>query len=442
MILANVAFLLARDYALDVIVVDWDLEAPGLHRYFGLTDRELGPGVIDYFQDYKALLKNPKRKITTKDLSIERYLQPVERFLNGGSIQILGAGSEPDKPKYAEAVRSFNWDNFYREWNGAQVVEGLRLEFKDLADICLIDSRTGITDIGGICTVQMPDTVVFVFALNDQNILGIEQIARELTSPNNKAVQAIKRRPELLFVASRKELSEVGKLREWEQRAADTFGKYCYTPAVRENFDDVASYLRKTSIPYVPYYAYGEEIAAKSPKGIELAESLKPLIQMITGRPFQSGAHRRNRLWETMKRYLVPATIFVFSFSILAVLGAAGYWLFHFVSDWLSNIITRPEFQKAFPDFTNRFVLGSAGGTAGGALFSFMRFYASYIRKGKFKISDRSSVIQFYLDFVGGGIVGAVAAILNENGNTLLIGFISGFFFPILVDRLFPKSED
>ena len=34
MAMANLAVLLARDYGLDVVVVDWDLEAPGLHRFF------------------------------------------------------------------------------------------------------------------------------------------------------------------------------------------------------------------------------------------------------------------------------------------------------------------------------------------------------------------------------------------------------------------------
>ena len=34
MALANVAVLLARRREGDVLVVDWDLEAPGLHRFF------------------------------------------------------------------------------------------------------------------------------------------------------------------------------------------------------------------------------------------------------------------------------------------------------------------------------------------------------------------------------------------------------------------------
>src|ERR1700730_15525670 len=62
MTLANVAWLLAAN-ALRVLVIDWDLEAPGLHRYFKpfLIDPELyeTDGLIDAFW-----------RLTTKALSM------------------------------------------------------------------------------------------------------------------------------------------------------------------------------------------------------------------------------------------------------------------------------------------------------------------------------------------------------------------------------------
>src|SRR4051794_40512476 len=51
MLLANVAWILASN-GLRVLVVDWDLEAPGLHRYFHpfLLDKDLSSseGLIDF----------------------------------------------------------------------------------------------------------------------------------------------------------------------------------------------------------------------------------------------------------------------------------------------------------------------------------------------------------------------------------------------------------
>ena len=44
MALANLAVIAARDYSLNVVVVDRDLEAPGLHRYFGVPDKDVRDG--------------------------------------------------------------------------------------------------------------------------------------------------------------------------------------------------------------------------------------------------------------------------------------------------------------------------------------------------------------------------------------------------------------
>src|SRR5205823_408345 len=42
----------------------------------------------------------------------------------------------------------------------------------EIYDYVLIDSRTGVSDTSGICTVEMPDTLVTCFTLNDQSIIG------------------------------------------------------------------------------------------------------------------------------------------------------------------------------------------------------------------------------------------------------------------------------
>src|SRR5215469_11650434 len=57
MLLANVAWILAS-HGKRVLMVDWDLEAPGLHRYFHpfLADKYLAstPGFVDWVLDYQA----------------------------------------------------------------------------------------------------------------------------------------------------------------------------------------------------------------------------------------------------------------------------------------------------------------------------------------------------------------------------------------------------
>src|SRR5687767_9721330 len=62
MALANVAWILASN-GYRVLVVDWDLEAPGLHRYFApfLLDPDLveADGVIDIVSNYVTALMTP-----------------------------------------------------------------------------------------------------------------------------------------------------------------------------------------------------------------------------------------------------------------------------------------------------------------------------------------------------------------------------------------------
>src|SRR6202050_1357184 len=65
MALANVAWILASN-GKRVLVIDWDLEAPGLHRYFQpfIDDKELtySDGVIDFVMRYaRDPVKPPTR---------------------------------------------------------------------------------------------------------------------------------------------------------------------------------------------------------------------------------------------------------------------------------------------------------------------------------------------------------------------------------------------
>jgi len=58
MALANIAVLLARQHGRKVLAVDWDLEAPGLHRFLGVPEGKIRDGVIDYLLAYKQLLQD------------------------------------------------------------------------------------------------------------------------------------------------------------------------------------------------------------------------------------------------------------------------------------------------------------------------------------------------------------------------------------------------
>lgn len=286
MALANIAVILARDFGLDVVAIDWDLEAPGLNRYFDIPDAEVGPGIIDYFTRYKKLLAQPPEEveISAADLDIRTYVSLVESYPEGGSISFLSAGEQRDVPLYVDHVSGFDWDDFYRNWNGAQLLEAMRVQLSQLGDVVLIDSRTGITDTGGICTLHLPDVVVLVFVFNDQNLDGIARIAAEI-SGKNAVFELTKRHPEALFLPSRKDVSEIGQLREWEAKAVALFEPFFQSPRITHRFgDNGLDYIRAASVPYVPYFAFGEELAASTDKGYEMTAALEVLAEMLSDR--------------------------------------------------------------------------------------------------------------------------------------------------------------
>ncbi len=77
MALANTACLLAERLASSsqkVLMMDWDLEAPGLHRFFTaqleIVEHADRPGIIDYFHELWRLLREGTglyEKITAGD---------------------------------------------------------------------------------------------------------------------------------------------------------------------------------------------------------------------------------------------------------------------------------------------------------------------------------------------------------------------------------------
>ena len=184
--LANIGVLLAKR-GKRVLLMDWDLEAPGLDRYFRPYIEEGFPtdrGVIHLLHEATsnsgADWRPHVQEVTVKAENTE----PKTTYTL--SIIPIGVAS----PDYGLKVSSFSWAAFMGEKNGCPIIERWRDEWRKEFDFILIDSRTGITDTGGICTVLLPDLLVLVFTANDQSFegaLGISQSAQ--IERRNLAVQ-------------------------------------------------------------------------------------------------------------------------------------------------------------------------------------------------------------------------------------------------------------
>ena len=214
MALANVAWVLAGN-GYRVLMIDWDLEARGLHRYFRpfLRDIDLTEtdGLIDFVTDFAAEAMTPREQGADQlpadwyvpHANILRYgisIDPGEAlgdlwdFPENGRLDFIGAGRQG--PSYSARVNSFD-SSFYDRLGGWTFFEAVRKQVKNEYDYILIDSRTGVSDTSGICTVQLPDALVVCFTLNGQSIEGASAVAESVeehavTPPRP---QAPRRRP-------------------------------------------------------------------------------------------------------------------------------------------------------------------------------------------------------------------------------------------------------
>lgn len=156
--LANVAVHLART-GKKVLVIDWDLEAPGLEEYFDdfKVDAD-GRGLLFLLKERGNLADNIWHLESTRD-DVHLDLLPSGR----------------DESDYYPTLERFDMDDFFAE-GGGDFLEALREEWQKTYDHVLIDSRTGLSDAGGICTILLPDIVVGMFTATRQSVRGVRDV--------------------------------------------------------------------------------------------------------------------------------------------------------------------------------------------------------------------------------------------------------------------------
>ena len=245
MALANIAVLLARR-GLKVLVVDWDLEAPGLERYFSYFDiKPGGPGLLRMFMD-------------ARDKRTADYANFVSTFecQAPNPVTLLSSGREADE-LYTQNLEAFDWEVFFKSKGGA-FIEDLRDRWKREFDVTLIDSRTGLSDTGGICTIQLPDIVIGMLTANLQSLYGVRDVMR--LAQKARQTLAYDRTPlSILPLAARWGVQEFQETQIWLDRVAE---------GTKEFFDDwlpkglsPRDVIEATKIPQVAYFGFGERLA-------------------------------------------------------------------------------------------------------------------------------------------------------------------------------------
>ncbi|MFI1101276.1 FxSxx-COOH system tetratricopeptide repeat protein [Streptomyces melanogenes] len=343
MALANTAWILAAN-GKRVLAVDWDLEAPGLHRFFHpfLDPSTLGAttGVIDLITEYAWAATSPVPRSDDWHRDYAR-IQPHAvsltpealgwQFPDGGTLDFVSAGRQ--NREYSATVSTFDWDNFYDRLGGGHFFDALREDMKENYDYVLIDSRTGLSDIADICTVHLPDVLVDCFTLSDQSIDGAASVARQIDE--RYSGQNIR----ILPVPMRIDEGEKEKADAGRALARLKFDRF---PAGLSG-DELTAYWGAVEIPYRPYYAYEETLATFGDEAglsnslLSAFERLASVVTegRITSMPTVNEEIRlRIRDAFTRRRPALPADLF------LSYVAENRMW-----ADWIESVLTRAGFR-------------------------------------------------------------------------------------------------
>ncbi|MFE5887712.1 FxSxx-COOH system tetratricopeptide repeat protein [Streptomyces sp. NPDC056462] len=283
MALANAAWILAAN-GKRVLAVDWDLEAPGLHRFFHpfLDPATIGAttGVIDMLKEYAWAATGDGDDDGTDErppdwhldyARIQRHAVSLDwPFPEPGTLDLVSAGRQ-DRD-YSALVSTFDWDHFYDDLGGGLFFDALREDMRHNYDYVLVDSRTGLSDIADVCTAHLPDTLVDCFTLSDQSIDGAAAVAHDIRDRYRR------RRIRILPVPMR--------IDEGEKEKADAGRAFA-----RAKFDgfptgmteeELTGYWGSVEVPYRPYYAYEETLATFGDEAGN-ATSLLAAFERLTG---------------------------------------------------------------------------------------------------------------------------------------------------------------
>ncbi len=185
--LANIAALLVKR-GRRVVLIDFDLEAPGLDSFDEFASVAGKPGVVEYVTEFNRTQKAPALEsfIHTCDFST-----PLP-----GKLWIMPAGSKNET--YNRDRANIDWAQLYDSGMGEPFVDNWKAAIARHCqpDYVLVDSRTGLTDVGGICTLHLPDLLVMVFGLNEQNVKGIAAVAKAIRDAKPDRI------PQIHYVAS------------------------------------------------------------------------------------------------------------------------------------------------------------------------------------------------------------------------------------------------
>ena len=171
---ANIGVLTARRGK--TLLWDLDIEAPGLHNIPGLTpSRPVKEGFFEWMIAWQESGKASNKADFVKLVKLACQTPERDRLF---ILPAYGANKD-----FAGLFQSIRWDDFLvRDLDsGLALFRGILDAFgKAGFETVLLDSRTGITDIGGLLAALLPHATVLVGNYGRQNTKGLAHVWQAL----------------------------------------------------------------------------------------------------------------------------------------------------------------------------------------------------------------------------------------------------------------------
>ncbi len=204
----NFAVYLAK-LGLKVVIMDFDLNAPGVDSKFpGFTLPSGQLGLIDYILRFQRDGSDPgpiKAILCTIPIVSPRQDCSLG-FIPAGDY--LGAD-------YSAKLNELSWSDIFSESrDGVAFFQVFleRIERELSPDVLVIDSRTGFSEIGGLCTQQLADETVILSSLASESIKMTRHLAKVISE--SEIAKRLNKKVETKIVVSRvPKSSEIDKLK-------------------------------------------------------------------------------------------------------------------------------------------------------------------------------------------------------------------------------------
>lgn len=273
MAVANLATLLAgrSQASVPVLMVDWDLEAPGLHQYFAPAAD--GPGVLELFTACRDQLQRRSRRSALQDdaeqarqvleaVGWERYVVRVDQ---SRPLYLMRAGRLD--AGYAERVAAINWEALFHLCPALfrSFADMLARQFRHV----LVDARSGRTDTAGICTTLLPTRLVLLFEANRQSLEGLQALVQRVTTYRRSHED--EQRPLLVYPLPTRTDAECSAQRALCRRGDPASGLPGYQPVFEQALAEayglqqlsLESYFDEVQLPQSRSLARGERLAVR-----------------------------------------------------------------------------------------------------------------------------------------------------------------------------------